>query len=157
MQLLGSNVSFLRKRQPDGLLPFGAAVHLGLQMLACVEAVHAEGFIHRDIKPSNFVLSSSSGSSLPNTVASSSSSSSAVGSGGKPAKRQLYILDFGQSRIYKDERDGSVRPAREQADFRGTSLYSSLNAHLLRDLGRRDDLWCVGTGVGRHTVAAFRA
>ena len=42
MQLLGSNVSYLRKRQPDGLLPFGAAIHLGLQMLACVEAVHAE-------------------------------------------------------------------------------------------------------------------
>jgi hypothetical protein len=42
MQLLGSNVSYLRKRQPDGLLPLGGALHLGLQMLACVEAVHAE-------------------------------------------------------------------------------------------------------------------
>ena len=35
----------------------------------------------------------------------------------------------------------AVRPPRDAADFRGTSLYSSLNAHLLRDLGRRDDLW----------------
>lgn len=42
MSMLGSNVSLLRKRQPDGLLPFGAALHIGLQMLASVEAVHTE-------------------------------------------------------------------------------------------------------------------
>ena len=34
-------------------------------------------------------------------------------------------------------------PHHQHADFRGTSLYSSLNAHLLRELGRRDDLWSV--------------
>lgn len=33
--------------------------------------------------------------------------------------------------------------ARPRADFRGTSLYASLNAHDGKDLGRRDDLWCV--------------
>ena len=42
--------------------------------------------------------------------------------------------------MYLDDR-GGVRPPREQADFRGTSLYSSLHAHQQRDLGRRDDLW----------------
>jgi serine/threonine protein kinase len=91
MQLLGSNVSYLRKRQPDGLLPFGAALHAGLQMLALVEAVHAEGFIHRDVKPSNFVLAAA--------VPTSSK---------QPGARRLCILDFGQSRVYRDDK-GDVR------------------------------------------------
>ena len=118
MQLLGNNISGLRKRQPDGAtLPLAAAVHIVLQMLACVEAVHQEGFIHRDLKPSNFVVGAT-----------------------RPTRHQLFVLDFGQSRMYVDDR-GGIRPAREAADFRGTSLYSSLHAHQLHDLGRRDDLW----------------
>ena len=36
-----------------------------------------------------------------------------------------------------------MRPARASADFRGTSLYSSLHSHEARDLGRRDDLWAL--------------
>jgi serine/threonine protein kinase len=56
MQLLGNNISGIRRRQPDGsTLPFGAAVNVALQMLSAVECVHIEGFIHRDLKPSNFV------------------------------------------------------------------------------------------------------
>ncbi len=34
-----------------------------------------------------------------------------------------------------------VRPPREQSGFRGTARYASINAHLSRDLARRDDLW----------------
>ena len=119
MQLLGNNVSAVRKRQVHGLLPFGAAGHICLQMMSCLEAVHAEGFLHRDVKPSNFVTSAAAGHSHGN---------------------QLFVLDFGQSRMYLDDR-GAVRPPRPTADFRGTSLYSSLHAHEQRDLGRRDDLW----------------
>jgi serine/threonine protein kinase len=52
MQLMGINLSELRKRQPGGLMPFGACLHIGLQMLACIEAVHQEGYVHRDIKVS---------------------------------------------------------------------------------------------------------
>lgn len=31
--------------------------------------------------------------------------------------------------------------ARECTEFRGTSMYASLNSHYHMDLGRRDDLW----------------
>lgn len=79
-----------------------------------------EGYIHRDLKPSNFVHGL-----------------------GKQGKKQIYVIDFGQSRQYIDESTGNVRPARPFADFRGTSLYSSLHAHQLKDLGRRDDLWAL--------------
>lgn len=105
MQLLGGNLSDLRKRQPGGLLPFGAALHISLQMLACLEAVHQEGYVHRDVKPSNFVFGAS-----------------------RAGRHTLFVLDFGQSRMYVDDR-GAVRPARGTAEFRGTSLYSSPHAH----------------------------
>ncbi|RYG51987.1 hypothetical protein EON66_10205, partial [archaeon] len=117
MQLLGNNISHLRSKQPAEQLPYGAVLHIVLQMLAAVEAIHQEGYIHRDLKPSNFV----------------------VGLGPAGCK-QLYMLDFGQSRMYLDDK-GGVRPARPVAEFRGTSLYSSLNSHDSMDLGRRDDLW----------------
>ena len=42
MQALGSTVSYLRKKQPDGLLPFATALHLTLQMLTAIEAMHTE-------------------------------------------------------------------------------------------------------------------
>ena len=32
-------------------------------------------------------------------------------------------------------------PQRRNADFRGTITYASINAHLKKDLSRRDDLW----------------
>lgn len=89
--------------------------------------------MHRDIKPSNFVFGPGATSSL--------GASGGSRPGGSP-KRQLYVLDFGQARLYRDE-TGGVRPARDSAEFRGTSLYSSLHAHQLKDLGRRDDLWSV--------------
>jgi hypothetical protein len=34
-----------------------------------------------------------------------------------------------------------VRPPRDQSGFRGTARYASINAHLAKDLARRDDLW----------------
>lgn len=121
MSLLGSNISNLRRHHPGSQLPYGICINMTIQMVLAVEAVHQEGYIHRDLKPSNFV----------------------IGLDNKYGKRQLFLLDFGQSRQYIEPSNGSIRPARETAEFRGTSLYSSYNAHLLRDLGRRDDLWSI--------------
>lgn len=60
-----------------------------------------QGFIHRDIKPSNFVLSSSVSASTARQ--GGTALAHAAGS-----KRQVLVLDFGQSRVYKDEK-GEVR------------------------------------------------
>ena len=87
----------VRRRQPFGGLPFRAAVHLTLQMLAAVEAVHQEGYVHRDVKPSNFcVMEPAAGAASP---------------------RQLCILDFGQSRVFVDEKGkgGGARTRRDTA------------------------------------------
>jgi serine/threonine protein kinase len=165
MNLLGPNVSALRRTQPGGQLPLASCLGIGLQMLTAAEGLHAIGYIHRDIKPSNFVVAddfaSAAASAAHSTAAalspraassssSSSSSSSLSAEGGGPSrgssagrKQRLIMLDFGQSRQYLFPGTMDVRPARPTAEFRGTSLYSSLHAHLLQDLGRRDDLWSV--------------
>ncbi len=39
-----------------GPVPFSEAVQIGLDMLAALEALHAQGIVHRDLKPSNVFL-----------------------------------------------------------------------------------------------------
>jgi len=42
--------------------------------------------------------------------------------------RQVYMLDYGLSREYLDK-NGRLRPPRNDAGFRGTVRYASLSAH----------------------------
>ena len=117
MELLGDNISEFRRKQPDGKFSLGTTLKLGLQMLRAIEAVHELGYLHRDIKPSNFAMG------LPPLK-----------------KRTVFIIDFGLARKFLLP-TGEVRPARDSTGFRGTARYASINSHLSRDLGRRDDLW----------------
>lgn len=50
------------------------------------------------------------------------------------------VIDFGLARRFTDDA-GAPLAARQDAAFRGSSTYASINAHLESDLGRRDDLW----------------
>mmetsp|Transcript_15663 Transcript_15663/g.21843 ORF Transcript_15663/g.21843 Transcript_15663/m.21843 type:complete len:694 (+) Transcript_15663:182-2263(+) len=118
MELLGENLSELRRRQQDGKFSLATTLKLAIQMLKATEAVHQLGYLHRDIKPSNF----------------------AIGLGTK--KRNVFIIDFGLARRFLTPgSQNDIRPARETTGFRGTARYASINSHLSRDLGRRDDLW----------------
>ena len=117
MELLGENLSELRRRQADGRFSLGTTLRLGIQMLRSIEAVHELGYLHRDIKPSNFAMGLTT-----------------------LKKRVAFIIDFGLARKYVLP-TGEVRPARDSTGFRGTARYASINSHLSRDLGRRDDLW----------------
>ena len=67
MELLGENISDLRRKQPNGRFSMLTTLKLGwpllllslrdfstftgLQMLTDIEAVHELGYLHRDIKP----------------------------------------------------------------------------------------------------------
>ncbi|KAI0978736.1 hypothetical protein GJ496_011406 [Pomphorhynchus laevis] len=54
--------------------------------------------------------------------------------------RDIKPSNFSMARKYTSSND-TVRPPRDQAGFRGTVRYASLNAHNNKEMGRHDDLW----------------
>ena len=102
-------------RLAGGLLSAPTVSYLGCQMLSSIASIHERGFIHRDIKPSNFVFQ---------------------------AEQQLKVIliDFGVARRHLDSTGQPLKP-RVAAAFRGTTRYASPNAHVERELARRDDLY----------------
>ena len=116
MELLGDNLSLLRRRQETHALSLKTTCALAMQMLKGVKQVHDHGYLHRDIKPGNFVM------------------------GGSKDSRSVYIIDYGLSRRYIRP-DGSLRPKRGETRWVGSRRYMSPNTHLRKDQGRRDDMW----------------
>ncbi|VDK79301.1 unnamed protein product [Litomosoides sigmodontis] len=116
MQILGKNLSELRKYQPKKRLSISTVSRVGIQLVTALKAVHDIGYIHRDIKPSNICV------------------------GLYSHKRTIYIIDFGMARQYRFD-DGMVRKERYYAGFRGTMRYVSVTVHERRDQGPVDDFW----------------
>lgn len=79
---------------------------LAEQFITRIEYIHSKSFIHRDIKPENFLLG--------------------VGKIGN----QLYSIDFGLAKRYRDPETRSHIPYREGKNLVGTDRYASINAHL---------------------------
>ena len=127
MQLLGDNLSELRRTTPTKRFSLRIVAQLGLQMVEAIREMHENGYVHRDIKPSNFCIG------LP-------THSGGGGDGPGEGEGRCYILDFGLARRWK-ERDGEVRQAREWVEFRGTCRYASKHSHMSEELGRRADIW----------------
>ncbi|CAG9537337.1 unnamed protein product [Cercopithifilaria johnstoni] len=116
MQILGKNLSELRKYQPKRRLSISTVSRVALQLIAALKAVHDIGYIHRDVKPSNICIGLYSN------------------------KRTIYIVDFGMARQYRFD-DGMVRKERYYAGFRGTMRYVPVTVHERRDQGPVDDCW----------------
>ena len=94
-------------------------IHLGIQMVSRLEQVHAKHVIHRDVKPDNFLL----------------------GIGNKGGN--VYIIDFGLSKPYRDPRTLQHIGYRTGKHLLGTARYSSVHTHLGVEQSRRDDLEAV--------------
>ncbi|KAJ6435066.1 hypothetical protein OIU84_000324 [Salix udensis] len=90
------------------------------QMIARIEYMHAKGFLHRDIKPDNFLM----------------------GLGRKA--NQVYVIDFGLAKRYRDTTTHQHIPYRENKSLTGTARYASGNTHLGNEQSRRDDLESIG-------------
>ncbi|KAL9376368.1 hypothetical protein Peur_030488 [Populus x canadensis] len=90
------------------------------QMIARIEYMHTKGFLHRDIKPDNFLM----------------------GLGRKA--NQVYVIDFGLAKRYRDTTTHQHIPYRENKNLTGTARYASCNTHLGIEQSCRDDLESIG-------------
>ncbi|KAF3961601.1 hypothetical protein ACB098_05G023600 [Castanea mollissima] len=90
------------------------------QMINRVEFVHSKSFLHRDIKPDNFLMGL-----------------------GRRAN-QVYVIDFGLAKKYRDASTHQHIPYRENKNLTGTARYASMNTHLGIEQSRRDDLESLG-------------
>ncbi|XP_073031996.1 casein kinase 1-like protein 1 [Primulina eburnea] len=90
------------------------------QMINRIEFVHSKSFLHRDIKPDNFLMGL-----------------------GRRAN-QVYVIDFGLAKKYRDSSTHQHIPYRENKNLTGTARYASMNTHLGIEQSRRDDLESLG-------------
>jgi casein kinase 1 len=71
--------------------------------------------VHRDLKPENILT------------------------GRDKEKNTIYLVDFGISKYYRDEKGQHIE-FNENKPFIGTTRYASIAAHKGVELGRKDDL-----------------
>ena len=90
------------------------------QMISRIEYMHDKNLIHRDVKPDNFLMGI-----------------------GRHCNK-LYVIDFGLSKKYYDNRTKQHIPHSKKKSLTGTARYASINAHLGHEQSRRDDMESLG-------------
>ncbi|CCD70683.1 non-specific serine/threonine protein kinase [Caenorhabditis elegans] len=114
MQLVGRNLSDVRRALPHKRITERTLYRAMIQVLKALSLVHGAGFLHRDLKPSNCCI-------------------------GAIDCTRIYLIDYGLTRQYLDK-GGIVRKPRAGVGLRGTVRYMSLDAHARQDLGPKNDL-----------------
>ena len=115
MDLLGKSLEdlFVANQRPFSLK---TVLMLADQMISAVEYMHNKNFLHRDIKPDNFCIG------LGNL------------------SNQIYILDFGLSKKFRDMITHVHINYTDGRSLTGTARYASINSLKGIEQSRRDDM-----------------
>ncbi|CAJ0963671.1 unnamed protein product, partial [Mesorhabditis belari] len=116
MELLGRNLTDIRKRTRNKRMSVISTFKIGIQSTDAFETLHREGYVHRDIKPSNMCV------------------------GHADRGNTVYLVDFGMARRFLNKNGNNFRPPRHYAAFRGTMRYVSIRVHERREQTPTDDL-----------------
>ncbi|KAJ6229624.1 casein kinase 1-like protein [Anaeramoeba flamelloides] len=119
MDYLGSNLESLFK-YCGRKFSLKTVLMIADQILCRLQLLHTKSIVYRDIKPENFVI------------------------GRGKNKDQIYIIDFGLSKLYRNFWTHKPNKYRNKRDLVGTVRYSSINTHLGIEQSRRDDLESFG-------------
>ena len=112
-ELLGKSLKTLFLEN-NRRLSLKTVLMLADQMLTTIQYVHTRHFIHRDLKPDNFVI------------------------GLDDHSNQIYLIDFGLSRKYRDPQTLKHDPCYFNQRMSGTPRYASINVLKGLDPSRRD-------------------
>lgn len=115
MELLGKSLDDLLQIC-GGKFSLKTVLMLVDQMLSSIEFIHRMSYIHGDVKPGNFL----------------------IGNGNR--KNQLFVIDFGMSRFFRDPSQHTHIAFTETRLFSGTARFSSACALRGREQSRRDDM-----------------
>lgn len=89
------------------------------QLITRIENIHCHGILHKDLKPENFLI-------------------------GHYNNKLIYLIDFGLSVNYINNRNQSHNIYKNNNSFVGTLRYASINNHEGIEQSRRDDLESLG-------------
>ena len=119
-EFLGPNLTQLLNYCGKKKFTLGTICLIAMQILNRIEYIHKRHYLHRDIKPENFLI------------------------GNEENTNNIYLIDFGLAKRFKDNKTNQHIPYREGRPFIGTARYASVNAHLGLEQSRRDDLMSIG-------------
>nr|XP_051683751.1 casein kinase I [Oryctolagus cuniculus] len=118
------------------------------QMITRLEYVHTKNFIHGDIKPHNFLMGTEGSCrkclESPARRRKRGRAASASRDPSFAVQDQVFLIDFGLAKAYRDSRTKKHIACSEARVFIGTAQYASINAHLRMEQSRRDDMESLG-------------
>ncbi|ORX54843.1 kinase-like protein [Piromyces finnis] len=106
------------------------------QMISRIQTVHENSLVYRDIKPDNFLVGH---------IVNDNKQIIQTHSKANPhPATQIYIVDFGMAKYYRDPTTLQHIPYKEKRSLSGTARYMSIHTHLGHEQSRRDDLESLG-------------